>query len=129
MVPIVALAPGATCVTVAVGLGASVAVAVAVGGSGVLVAVGVGVAGGGSGVLVGGFGVRVGVAGAVGVAGVVGLTRATTPRPLPENIDYNRRQREQWQREVDRVTAENASRRAAARLQIRAGVAAPVKTR
>ena len=76
-----------------------------------------------------GMGVRVGVAGAVGVAGVVGLTRATTPRPLPENIDYNRRQREQWQREVDRVTAENASRRAAARLQIRAGVAAPVKTR
>lgn len=76
-----------------------------------------------------GMGVRVGVAGAVGVAGVVGLTRATTPRPLPENIDYNRRQREQWQREVDRVIAENATRRAAARLQIRAGVAAPVKTR
>lgn len=76
-----------------------------------------------------GMGVRVGVAGAVGVAGVIGLTRATTPRPLPDNIDYNRRQREQWQREVDRVVAENATRRAAARLQIRAGVAAPVKTR
>lgn len=76
-----------------------------------------------------GMGVRVGVAGAVGVAGVVGLTRATTPRPLPENIDYNRRQREQWQREVDRVTAENTTRRAAARLQIRAGIAALVKTR
>ncbi|MFN0098173.1 MAG: hypothetical protein ACKVS7_05815 [Gemmatimonadaceae bacterium] len=76
-----------------------------------------------------GMGVRVGVAGAVGAAGVVGLTRATTPRPLPENIEYNRRQREQWQREVDRVIAENSTRRAAARLQIRAGVAAPVKTR
>ena len=76
-----------------------------------------------------GMGVRVGVAGAVGVAGVVGLTRATTPRPLPENIDYNRRQREQWQREVDRIANENAARRAAARLQIRSNVAAPVKTR
>jgi hypothetical protein len=74
-----------------------------------------------------GTGLRFGVAGAVGIAGVVGLTRASKPLPLPANIEWNRRQRETWQAEVDRVRAENETRIAAARLRIRSGRAVTVE--
>jgi hypothetical protein len=65
--------------------------------------------------------IRFGVAAALGVAGAIGFTRAKQPRPIPENIEWNRRQRETWQREVDRIQAENETRRAATKLRIVAG--------
>jgi hypothetical protein len=68
-----------------------------------------------------GSGLRFGVAAALGGAGIAGFMRAKRPRPLPENIEYNRRQRENWQREYDRVLRENEARRSATRLRIVAG--------
>ena len=65
--------------------------------------------------------IRFGVAAALGVAGAIGFTRAKQPRPIPENIEWNRRQRETWQREVERIQAENETRRAATKLRIVAG--------
>lgn len=64
---------------------------------------------------------RFGVSAALGVAGILGFTRARQPRPIPENIEWNRRQRATWQQETDRVQRENALRRAATRLRIVAG--------
>jgi hypothetical protein len=66
---------------------------------------------------------RFGVAAALGAAGVIGRTRASRPRPLTENIEWNRRQRETWTRELERVRAENETRRAATKLNIEAGPA------
>lgn len=65
--------------------------------------------------------IRFGVVAALGAAGTIGLTRARRPRPLSENIEWNRRQRETWLQEVTRVRAENDARRAAASLRIEAG--------
>lgn len=64
---------------------------------------------------------RFGVSAALGVAGVLGFTRARQPRPIPENIEWNRRQRATWQEEAERVQRENARHRAATRLRIVAG--------
>ncbi len=64
---------------------------------------------------------RFGVAAALGAAGVIGLTRAKRPRVLTENIDWNRRQRDAWDREVERIRLENEARRAATRLRIESG--------
>lgn len=68
-----------------------------------------------------GGGLRFGVAAALGAAGVFGFMRAKQPRALPENIEWNRRQRAIWQQEADRVQRENEARRAATRLRIVAG--------
>ncbi len=66
---------------------------------------------------------RFGVSAALGVAGVLGFNRARQPRPIPENIEWNRRQRAAWQEETERVQRENVARRAATRLRIAAGAA------
>lgn len=63
---------------------------------------------------------RYAVAGALGVGGIVGLATAAKPRPVPENIAFNRARRAEWEREVQRVQAENAQRLAKVRLRIRA---------
>jgi hypothetical protein len=63
---------------------------------------------------------RYAVAGAIGLAGVFGVATASKPQPIPENIAFNQARRAEWQREVDRVRAENAARRAVVRLRIRA---------
>ena len=64
---------------------------------------------------------RFGVSAALGVAGILGFMRAKQPRPIPENIEWNRRQRATWQQEADRVQRENVLRRAATRMRIVAG--------
>lgn len=64
---------------------------------------------------------RFGVALAIGGAGVYGFTRGKLPRPVAENIEFNRRQRAAWQQEADRIARENEARRSAARLRIEAG--------
>ncbi len=64
---------------------------------------------------------RFGVAGTIGIAGIVGMASASRPRPLAENIAWNRAERERWQREVDRVRQENDSRAATVTLRVRAG--------
>lgn len=76
-----------------------------------------------------GMPIRFGVAGALGVSAVVGLTSASRPRALRENIAWNRRQRDDWEREVLRVRDENDARRAATRIRITAGRATTVEIR
>jgi hypothetical protein len=66
-------------------------------------------------------GMRFGVAGSIGVAGIVGVASASRPRPLSENIAWNRAERERWQREADRIRVENDSRAATVTLRVRAG--------
>lgn len=63
---------------------------------------------------------RYAVAGVVGVGGIVGFATATRPRPIPENIAFNRARRAAWEREARRVQAENVERLATVRLRIRA---------
>ena len=75
----------------------------------------------------GGMPLRFGVAGALGVSAVIGMTTASRPRALRENIAWNRRQRDEWDREMERVRAENDARRAATRIRITAGRAATVE--
>ena len=43
------------------------------------------------------------------------------PRALTENIEWNRRQRDTWSQEVERIRLENAARRTATRLRIQSG--------
>ena len=66
-------------------------------------------------------GMRFGVAGSIGLAGIIGMASASRPRPLPENISWNRAERERWQREADRIRAENDSRAATVTLRVRSG--------
>lgn len=73
---------------------------------------------------VSGSGLRLGVAVALGAAGVLGRNRAASPRPIPEAVEWNRRQRSLWSEEVARVSRENAVRRAQVGVRIRA--AAPI---
>lgn len=70
-----------------------------------------------------GGGLRFGVVAAFSAAGIYGLLKAREPRPIPENVDYNRRLRDAWAREVQRVQDENAARRIGGRLRIEAGAA------
>jgi hypothetical protein len=63
---------------------------------------------------------RYAVAGVLGVGGIIGFATATRPRPIPENIAFNRARRAEWEREAQRVQAENAERLATVRLRIRA---------
>lgn len=63
---------------------------------------------------------RFAVAGTLGIGGIIGFATATRPRPIPENIAFNRSRQAEWEREVQRVRAENAERLATVRLRIRA---------
>jgi hypothetical protein len=67
-----------------------------------------------------GMPVRFAVSGALAIGGVAGLRLSMKPRPIPENVQWNRAQLADWQREVARVRAENEAIRAAARLRISA---------
>jgi hypothetical protein len=64
---------------------------------------------------------RFAVVGALGVAGILGFQNLRRPQPIPENIAANLALRLSWQRQVDSVRTENASRRQTGRLVIRAG--------
>ena len=66
-------------------------------------------------------GMRFGVAGSIGIAGIIGVASASRPRPLAENIAWNRAERERWEREAARIGAENDSRAASVTLRVRAG--------
>lgn len=74
-----------------------------------------------------GMPLRYGVAGALGVSAIIGMTTASRPRVLRENVAWNRKQREDWDKESDRVRAENDARRAATRIRITAGRAKTVE--
>jgi len=76
-----------------------------------------------------GMSLRFGVAGALGVSAVIGLTSASRPRALRDNIEFNRRLRDDWQKEFERVRSENDARRAATRIRIVAGRATTVEIR
>ena len=65
-------------------------------------------------------GARFAVAATVSIAGLVGFF-AHQPRPIEANIRANAPARADWQRRVEAVKSENAKRRGAARLLIRAG--------
>lgn len=67
-----------------------------------------------------GSGDRFAVVGALGVAGILGFQSLRRPQPIPENIAANLALRLTWQRQVDSVRTENASRRRTGRLVIRA---------
>ncbi len=69
----------------------------------------------------GGSSMRFGIAAAFAIAGTLGKVRAASPQPIPANIEWNRRQRDSWAREVTRVRAENEQRRAVQGVLIRAG--------
>lgn len=73
-----------------------------------------------------GSSLRFGVAGLLGAGGLFGMTRASRPIPVGENIAYNREQRAAWTRELERVRAENEARRATAGLRITTGPAVMV---
>jgi hypothetical protein len=66
-------------------------------------------------------GMRFGVAGSLGLAGVIGMASASRPRPLAENIAWNRAERDRWEREAQRIREENDSRAASTTLRVRAG--------
>lgn len=69
------------------------------------------------------------VAGTAAVAGIVGLLRARSPRPIPENVAANQQVRAAWQQQATQVHAENERRRAGARLVITAGAPRTVESR
>lgn len=60
------------------------------------------------------------VAGTAAVAGIVGLIRARSQRPIPENVAANQRLRADWQRRADQVRAQNEQLRRDARLVVTA---------
>lgn len=72
---------------------------------------------------------RYAVAGALTVSGIVGLATAAKPRPVPENIAFNRARRAEWELELQRVQAENAQRLSNVRLRIRAERGVTVEAR
>jgi hypothetical protein len=63
---------------------------------------------------------RFAVGAAVGVAGIAGFFTQQRGHPIDANIRANAPQREAWQRRVDAVKAENATRRSAVRMVVRA---------
>lgn len=74
-----------------------------------------------------GSGLRFGVAGLLVGGGFYGMSRASRPIPIAENIAYNREQRAAWTREVERVRTENETRRNATVLRITSGPAVAVE--
>ena len=76
-----------------------------------------------------GSGARYLVAGTAAVAGVVGLLRARSPRPIPENVAANQRVRSDWQRQADQVRAQNDQLKRDARLIITAAPSRVVEER
>jgi len=69
----------------------------------------------------GGNDARFAVGAAIGIAGVVGFIAQRPGRPLAANIRANAPQRDAWTKRLDAVKAENATRRAAVHMVIRAG--------
>lgn len=68
-----------------------------------------------------GLSLRFGVAAGLGIAGILGMQRASAPRPIPENVEWNRRQRDAWALDVARIRAENETRRTIIGLRIQSG--------
>jgi hypothetical protein len=66
---------------------------------------------------------RFAVAGTAGIAGIAGLLRARRPRPIAENVAWNRQLRLAWERDADRVRTQNAELRREVGLVITAGTA------
>jgi hypothetical protein len=64
---------------------------------------------------------RFAVGAAVGIAGVAGFLTHRRGHPIEKNILANGPKREAWQQRVDAVKAENATKRGAVRLIVRAG--------
>lgn len=73
--------------------------------------------------------VRFVVAGAIAGSGIIGLATAAKPRPIAANIAANAARRGEWQRELQRVQAENAERRRVVRIRVRAERAVTVEIR
>jgi len=69
------------------------------------------------------------VAGTATVAGIIGMLRARSPRPIPENVAANQQLRATWQRQADQVRADNEARRREARVTIVASPARVVESR
>jgi len=67
------------------------------------------------------------VGAATSVAGIIGFTRARQPQPIPANIAANQQRRLAWERQAAAVRTENAERRRALQLVIRAGAARTVE--
>jgi hypothetical protein len=74
-------------------------------------------------------GARYMVAGTAAVAGIVGLLRARSPRPIPENVEANHQLRAAWLERANAARAENERRKAGARLVISAGTPHTVEGR
>lgn len=72
---------------------------------------------------------RFGVAAGIGITGVIGLTTASRPRPIPDNIAYNNARRAEWAQEFERVKAENRTRTAVTRVRVRTERAVTVEIR
>ncbi|MBE0592019.1 MAG: hypothetical protein IH616_06430 [Gemmatimonadales bacterium] len=66
------------------------------------------------------------VAGSVTMAGLVAFFTQRGGTPIPENVAANEAQRQAWRGELDRVTQENARRRAAVDLTVQVGPPAVV---
>jgi hypothetical protein len=64
---------------------------------------------------------RFAVAAATGIAGFVGFSLRRHPLPIPGNMAANQAARLAWQRTIEQVKAENATRVGATRMVIRAG--------
>lgn len=73
--------------------------------------------------------VRFVVAGTIAGAGIVGLATAAKPRPIEANVAANAARRAEWQRELQRVQAENTERRRVVRVRVRAERAVTVEIR
>lgn len=69
------------------------------------------------------------LAGSVTVAGVVGFITQRGGRPIPANVAANEAVRQAWRADVDRVSQENARRRARGELSIRVGLPEAVDLR
>lgn len=69
---------------------------------------------------------RFGVAGLLGAGGLFGLSRASRPIPIAENVAWNRERRAAHAREVERIRGENNARRASDGLRITSGPASVV---
>lgn len=68
-----------------------------------------------------GLAVRHVVAVSLGVGGIIGSVAGSRPVPAPENVEWNRRVRERFAREVEFVREENERRRSESRLRLRTG--------
>lgn len=70
-----------------------------------------------------GMSARFVVGGMLSAAGIAGLVRARRPQPIPENVAWNRQLQLGWEREVERVRAENALALSQPPIVITAGLA------